>query len=378
MKILFVTYCRAMFGANLALIQLMTDLKERYGVESYVLMWDVEDGTLHEELDRLQIPYLIHPLRTWVVSADKKLKKLRGLKTYIKNKKYVRQIIAKLSEERFDLIYTNNSTVQIGADIAKKLGLKHIWHVREYIEHYNIEFSYPKSMVKKMFDRAAAVVAISNGLEEHVKKTISASANTVRIYDGVSSNKAVRTEWNNSGKLQFCYVGVLQEGKNQLELLKAVRLLVQKGITGFHVTLIGEGQDYEEKLKAYTKENYLTDYITFSGYCNNVMEILDSMDIGVICSRNEGFGRVTVEYMLSSMPVIGAIGSGTSELIIHEETGYLYPGGEEDKLADYMNQMIEDRNLLRKMGQQAYSHAKENFTSEKNTDMIYQLMKNIL
>lgn len=71
MKILFVTYCRAMFGANLALIQLMTDLKERYGVESYVLMWDVEDGTLHEELDRLQIPYLIHPLRTWVVPDRK-------------------------------------------------------------------------------------------------------------------------------------------------------------------------------------------------------------------------------------------------------------------------------------------------------------------
>ena len=378
MRILFVTYCRAMLGANLAMIQLIKGLKDQYGVESYVLMWDVEDGDLDKELDHMGIPYLIHPMKAWVVSSDAKCKKLRGFKAYIKNKKYISQIIKKLEGERFDLIYSNNSTIQIGADIAKKLNLKHIWHVREYgKKHYNIEFSYPKNIVKNKFDSAAAVITVSKSLEQYVKENISASAKTVCIYDGVSSNKPIRTMWNNDKILQFCYVGVLQEGKNQLELLKASNLLIQKGITDFHVTLVGEGSEYEKLLKDYCSENHLENYIAFAGYSNNVLEILDSMDVGIICSKSEAFGRVTVEYMLSSMPVIGAIGSGTSELIIHEETGYLYPGGEEDKLAEYMYRMIEQRDLLGKMGQQAYIRAKENFTSEKNTDRIYQLIKNL-
>lgn len=373
MKILFVTYCRAMLGANRSMIQLMKDLRERYEVEPYVLMWDVEDGDLDKELDKIGIPYLIHPMKAWVVSADTKYKRLRGLKAYIKNKKYVNQIAKKLAEEKFDLVYSNNSTIQIGADIAQKLNLKHIWHVREYGKRdYNIEFSYSKKSVKQKFDNAEAVITVSKSLEQYVKENISANANTIAIYNGIHSGKSIRTVWNDNKKLQFCYVGALQEGKNQLELLEAANLLIQKGITDFHVTLIGEGNEYEKLLKDYCLEKQLIDYITFFGYSDNVMEILDSMDAGIICSKSEAFGRVTVEYMLSSMPVIGAIGSGTSEIIIHEENGFLYPGGEADKLAKYMCQLIECRDLLKKLGRQAFLYAKENFTSEKNTDQIYQ------
>lgn len=379
MKILFVTYCRAMLGANRSLIQLMKDLRDRYGVEPYVLMWDVEDGSLDKELDKMELPYLIHPMKAWVVAEDAKYKRLRGIKTYINNKKYVNQIIKKLEEEKFDLIYSNNSTIQTGADIAKKLNLPHIWHVREYGKRdYNIEFSYPKKKIKDKFDDAAAVIAISKNLDQYIKENISDSANIICIYNGIYSNKSVRTIWNANKKLQFCHVGALQEGKNQMELLKSAALLVQRDVTDFHVTFIGEGNDYERLLKEYCKEKHLEPYITFAGYCDNVPEMLDSMDVGIICSKSEAFGRVTVEYMFSSMPVIGAIGFGTSELIIHGENGYLYPGGDCGKLAEYMQEIMNHRELLQRMGSQAYFHATANFTSEQNTDRIYQLILSVL
>ena len=99
------------------------------------------------------------------------------------------------------------------------------------------------------------------------------------------------------------------------------------------------------------------------------------MDVGIICSQNEAFGRATVEYMLSSMPVIGAKGSGTEEIIRHEINGYLYQGGEVDQLAGYMKKMIMDRNVVKEKGQNAYVYAQENFTSERTAEQIYQVIK---
>lgn len=376
MRILFVTYCRAMLGANRSLVQLMIDLREQYDVDPYVLMPAVEDGSLHEELERLKIPYFIHPMKAWVVSENAKFRRLRGIKANIVNRKYLKEITDKIKDKRFDLIYSNNSTIQIGADLAKKMKLPHIWHVREYGKaDYHIIFSYAPKAVKAKFDAAAAVIAVSKGIESYIKKSISPSAKTICIYNGIYSRKPLRKDWNEDQKLNFCYVGALQDGKNQLELLKAVDALLREKITDFHVTLVGEGGDYERELKEYCNRNTLDSYVTFAGYCCNAMELLDGMDVGVICSQNEAFGRVTVEYMLSSMPVIGANGSGTGEIIQHDKNGYLYQGGEVDQLAGYMKKMIMDRDVLKEKGQNAYVYAQENFTSERTAEQVYQVIK---
>ena len=376
MRILFVTYCRAMLGANRSLVRLMIDLREQYDVEPCVLMPAVEDGSLHEELDRLEIPYIIHPMKAWVVSENARFRKLRGIKAYIENRKYLKEITDKIEDKRFDLIYSNNSTIQIGADLAKRMKLPHIWHVREYGKaDYQIVFSYAAKAVKAKFDAAAVVIAVSKGIESYIKENISPSAKTLCIYNGIYSRKPLRGDWNEDQKLNFCYVGALQDGKNQLELLKAVDVLLREKITDFHVTLVGEGGDYETKLRAYCDENGLDGYVTFTGYCSDVMKLLDGMDVGIICSQNEAFGRVTVEYMLSSMPVIGAKGSGTSEIIRHEINGYLYQGGEAKQLAEYMREMILDRDRMKEIGQRAFAYAQENFTSERMVKQIYQVIK---
>lgn len=365
-----------MLGANRSLVQLMIDLREQYDVDPYVLMPAVEDGSLHEELERLKIPYFIHPMKAWVVSENAKFRRLRGIKANIVNRKYLKEITDKIKDKRFDLIYSNNSTIQIGADLAKKMKLPHIWHVREYGKaDYHIIFSYAPKAVKAKFDAAAAVIAVSKGIESYIKKSISPSAKTICIYNGIYSRKPLRKDWNEDQKLNFCYVGALQDGKNQLELLKAVDALLREKITDFHVTLVGEGGDYERELKEYCNRNTLDSYVTFAGYCCNAMELLDGMDVGVICSQNEAFGRVTVEYMLSSMPVIGANGSGTGEIIQHDKNGYLYQGGEVDQLAGYMKKMIMDRDVLKEKGQNAYVYAQENFTSERTAEQVYQVIK---
>lgn len=378
MKILFLTYCRAVLGANLSLLNLMLDLRERYNVALLVLIPSINDGDFHMELEKAKIPYFFHDMKAWVVSEDTKWKYVRGLKTFLHNKKEIKKWVKLLKRENIDLIYSNNSTIQYGNDLAMELNLPHIWHVREFLkEDYKITYNYPRFIVKNKFERSKKIITVSEALKSYFENNTYRGDNIVAINNGIKNDKKLKTEWNYNKKLKICNVGALQEGKNQLELLQAANRLIGRGITEFHITLVGSGEEYEKKLKKYCSDNNLEKFVTFAGYCSNVSEILDEMDVGVICSKNEAFGRVTVEYMLSSLAVIGAAGAGTSEIIEHEHTGCLYDSGDIEELANCINKFISNRDLLVEIGSKAFKIANEKFTLEKNTDSIYKILEEI-
>ena len=136
MRVLAVTYCRAMLGANKALLAMIKDMRERYHVAFTVLMPLVEDGNLAEVLEAEKIPYIIAPMKMWVYPVNVKNKKIRSISAQIKTFFLSRSILNRIKKEKYDLIYTNNSTVQYGAIIAQKKQLPHVWHIRELGKHH--------------------------------------------------------------------------------------------------------------------------------------------------------------------------------------------------------------------------------------------------
>ena len=380
MKILFVTYSRSMFGANLCMLNLIMDLKQRYQIDSFVLMSDVEDGNLSEILQEKHVPYAICPMKHWVVSEDKPLRLLRGLSTWLKNRCNIWNIERKVRIEDFDLIYTNNSTVQTGAYLAYQAKKPHIWHVREYgLLDYNIVFNYPERVVNKWFKRADKVITVSNKLAEYVGAGYGKGADIQPIHDGVLDDTVLESrKFLIKAIYHFCCVGVLQSGKNQFELLKAAKILLESGENRFHIDLIGDGTEYKEALSTYVKENDLQDFVTLWGYRNDVSEILVNMDVGVVCSKAEAFGRVTCEYMAASMPVIGTREGGTAEIVEDGKTGFLYQPGVASELADCMKQLINHPKMIEEYGHNARESVIEKYTIKRNTDEIYKVMDQVL
>ena len=379
MKILFVTYSRSMFGANLCMVNLIMDLKQRYQVDSFVLMSDVEDGNLSEVLQEKGVPYSICPMKHWVISQDKSLQYLRGLSTWLKNNHNIRNIKKKINLKDVDLVYTNSSTVQTGAYLAYQAKKPHIWHIREFGKlHYHIVFSYPDRIVNKWFRRADRVITVSKSLAEYVGSNYGKGANIRTIYDGVLDDTILEDkEFEKKPLYHFCCVGVLQSGKNQMELLEAAKIMKESSEKRFHIDLIGDGTGYKEELQKYVADNSLQEYVTFWGHRNDVPELLKSMDVGVICSKSEAFGRVTCEYMAASMPVIGTREGGTAEIVVENENGFLYQPGSASELADYMRQLIEHPDLIEEYGKNAKEHVVQNYTIRKNTDEIYKVIKQI-
>ena len=172
--------------------------------------------------------------------------------------------------------------------------------------------------------------------------------------------------------------GLIYPGKNQLTAIHACAKL--KALTDkFMLHIIGSGGDnYMQELKREIASCGLDEHVKFWGYRSDVDDILHTMDVGLMLSNCEAFGRVTVEYMLHYMPVIGVDSGATPEIVLDGETGYICPLNDADRIAESMYSFITNPELLHSMGSKGRERAVTHFSLERNTDEIYSLYQEIL
>lgn len=109
------------------------------------------------------------------------------------------------------------------------------------------------------------------------------------------------------------------------------------------------------------------------GRRENVFEILTTMDVGVMPSLKEAFGRVTVEYMLAGLLTIGSNTGGTKEIIVDNKTGYLYEIGNTRQLADILKKTINDKDMRVSMGKHSKNYALNTFGIKSTADKVFNL-----
>jgi len=162
-------------------------------------------------------------------------------------------------------------------------------------------------------------------------------------------------------------VGVVHPIKNQVEAIRAIALLRTAGRKA-DLTIIGAGvKDHIDLLNRLAGTLGVSDSVRFIGEISHddLMGCLHHYDALLMCSRNEAFGRVTIEAMSKGLPVIGADCGGTSEIISHGETGFLYPPGDIDQLRGYIAFLMDSPNVVRIFGESAKERVQTRFSKER-------------
>ena len=106
--------------------------------------------------------------------------------------------------------------------------------------------------------------------------------------------------------------------KGQQYIIKALGKLKKQGLTNFEYQLVGGGDT--AYLKSIAKKNNVTDQVKFLGSMphNKVFEWLDTIDIYVQPSRQEGLPRALIEAISRAVPAFGAKTAGIPELLDNE------------------------------------------------------------
>ena len=378
MKILFITHVSNMAGANRSMFQLIKELKDGYGVEPVVLVPEADGnvGGIHSALRAINIPII--ETQIWFFKRNHPT--FRNLLGYIRYLWRSRHLPEMLRSYHFDLIHSNSSVIDIGGYLSRTLHVKHIWHLREFGDlDYNLKPIGGKLYERYTYRHADAFIAISNIISDYYKDKVP-KEKIHTIYNGVYLPDNAMKATHCNPVIQFLCAGVICEAKNQKEIVLAADELVnhRKVNAPFHINLVGiQAQPYTNELISLITEKGLQSYVDILPEVDGIQSLAATMDVGIVSSKAEAFGRVTIEYQLQNLLVIANDSGANPELIEEGVTGLLYPTGDYCAIAKKMKWVLEHYKEIHTISKSGMQHAQKYFLSEYNTQHIYNLYKTI-
>jgi glycosyltransferase involved in cell wall biosynthesis len=114
----------------------------------------------------------------------------------------------------------------------------------------------------------------------------------------------------------------------------------------------------------------IADRCVFTGERTDVADMMKSMDVLVVPSLNEGFGRVIVEANAVGVPVVGADAAGIPEVIEDGVTGRLVPPKDPPAMAAAVERILDDAEWRRRVADVAPRRVRERFSAESQMALL--------
>ena len=170
---------------------------------------------------------------------------------------------------------------------------------------------------------------------------------------------------NNFNENKFNILSVTRLDKHEQykgihTVISALALLIEN-IPNIKYTIIGKGDDIE-RLKNLANKLNVSKYIDFLGFVDNIQSYYKYCDIFTLPSKNEGFGIVYLEAMQYKKTVIGVNFGGPTDVIKHNETGYLCEYDNLNELSNCIFEIFINKSKRIELGTNGYEYFIENFT----------------
>lgn len=363
-------------GAARSLIEMLSALKA--SVKPYVILPGC--GILEKELGILEIEYAVVPfsLGYGLIGSHSRQDEDRN---FMDNFRAAVKIAELARMKNVKIIHSNTSVSNVGAFVSLLLDIPHIWHLREFLqEDFGCEL-WDMTLKRKLFQQTDVMLSISRCLQVSYQEKYGLASQA--IYDGLDIMKYIRPlEKEPENKINtFLLAGNISAGKGQFDAVRALELIINKGMTDVRLIMIGNGtHNYLWGMKRYIRQHGLNQFIEFVPFQEDLALYREQADFAIVSSRMEALGRVTVEAMLAGNIVIGADTGGTYELIGSEqERGYLYHQGHCESLAEKMEEAIRNLNSRnRDIRKNAQDFAKEHFGIETYSEKLTGIYENLM
>lgn len=379
LKIIFIVTTVDGYGADKSMLSNIIFLKNKKQVEPLVIL--PANGSIEELLRNENIPYLIAGYKSW--TKGYKLQSLAFLKPVMKklnNYFKARKVAKQLQGQLFDFVHTNTFTTDFGMQLAGLMRTQHIMHIREIpFEQFNFKFEYPEQEIyRKVTTQSSAVLCNSPYTLTYFgdkigREKLRLVPNPVFSQQTSPVPKSVRE----GAVRRFIIAGRYEPSKNQVDALQAANLLNSRGISNFTISMFGAGP-LQEEYENYIQEHKLSHIISLNPYKKNLAAELSGFDIGIVCSRYEAFGRITVEFLLNGLPVIGNNTGNTPYLIRDGQNGFIYTFSNAEELAEKMLFFIRaDNDTINEMSARAYQSLSNEFSIEKSSEILYSIYQDL-
>jgi glycosyltransferase involved in cell wall biosynthesis len=188
---------------------------------------------------------------------------------------------------------------------------------------------------------------------------------------------------------RLAYIARVVPIKGLIDLISTIDLLLKRGVTDFHLDVLGPTDhtpEYYEACRQKARDLGLEDHITFRGTVP-VREFLGEFDLLVLPSYNEGQPVVVLEAMTAGIPVVGTDVGGMAQLItdplvspsgeVWGPCGRLIAPGDAVAMADLLGEVMSDRQEYAQFAHRARGRVTNFFQLDDVLASYHQLYKEL-
>lgn len=377
---LFVSHSAELYGAERVLLQSLAGL-DRARFRPLLLM--PADGPFRKAAEERDIPVRVIPFKWWLTEPG------RGWKqplSWIWNIRSIFRISRLISEEAADLVLTNSSVQFSGALAARLKKVPHIWWIHELLEPDAalVRFLLGQRTLIRMIERLSAKILVNS---EATARPFKNKGKVRKVLSGLElpsepsrPDPALRESLGfAAGDFLVGVIGKLYPAKCQLPLVEALDILRQE-IPRVKLLLVGEVRDrgYHRRILRFVASKRMEGSVAFLGYQEDIQRVLAGLDLLVIPSPFESFGRSALEAMAVWTPVLAVRGGGIEDIIDPEITGFLVEDQDPRSLARAIRSLLRDPERMRRVVEPAYRKLQEKFSVEEQVRKTQAVMEECL
>lgn len=381
MRVLHVSHTAAVSGGEHSLLTLLAAMPDE--LELGVAC---PDGPLAAAVGELGLPvhripgasgsFRLHPART-----------ARALAQVGAAAVAVRRVAAR---EGATVLHANSVRAGLVTGLAGTLGAPPVAvHVRDVLP----EGAAARAVKRSVTARAAALIAISH----YVRREFGGGAGMPVVDNPVDQRRfdperfearhCRRALGVDDERPLLGIVGQITPWKGHDTAIRALSL-VRERHAGARLAVVGEikfsatatrldNRAFLRCLHELAGELDLSADVLFLGERRDIPRILRALDVLLVPSISEPFGRTVAEAMTMATPVVATTVGGPSELLQDGVSGLLAPPGDPEAWAAAIDRLLGDRPAARRMAQRARVVARARFDADRHARAMLAILDSI-
>lgn len=377
--VLHSTFARG--GASLSFVNMLVGLRE-HGVCPIVALPD-KDG-LYGVLRGMGVETVVAPIRdnVWPVERGSLRVLLLFFPRVAAHLIYIRRAVAMIVRamrgRHIDLVHSNSGVVNVGEKVAKRLGVPHVYHIREYQDK---DFGLHYFPLRRYF-RPRRAICITADLLAYFRLGDRGRV----IYNGIFPASYEPACAQDDGRY-FLYAGRIEPCKGVRELVEGyadyVHTLGGKAPLPLLIAGKRQGEAYAQAIETYARKEGIGGSVRWIGERGDLPALMCCATATIVSSFNEGFGRVMPEAMFNRCPFVGYDSGGTKEQfdnglrLAGEEIGLRYTRREE--LAAHLAGLHRGgKSAYAAMTRRAARTVHELYSIEANAEAVWTAYQDII
>jgi len=243
-----------------------------------------------------------------------------------------------------------------------------------------------KSFFSVTYGRADAFIVLANAFSDSLRRwgvTAPIFVGSTTVDNDLLTNFSIekKVEGIRDTKVfRLLYLARLEQGKGALELVQAVRKLLDKGVPVL-LTIAGDGPVVDELRALIGEFGQHQNAVRLVGYVRGDEKVRMFRSHHVFCfptRYGEGMPNAVLEAMAFGLPVVTCPVGGIADFFEDGKMGVLLPNADPQVIAGVLQSVLSKRAQLEEIARYNHSFAQGRFLASSSAEFLRRCYRNML